>query len=141
MQLTARQANAEGLGEITTEQLLKESLRMRPDRLVLGECRGAELSQLLSALNTGHDGGAGTLHLSSLRQLPARLVALGRLAGLDRETVTLQASAAFDLVIHLERVGGVRRIAGVGRLKQLGGELSIVELPPHTDIREVEDSG
>jgi len=80
--LEARQANAEGAGAVGLEQLVREALRMRPDRLVLGECRGAEVRELLAALNTGHDGGAGTLHANSLDDVPARLEALGALAGL-----------------------------------------------------------
>src|SRR5699024_8743685 len=75
-------ANTEGVGDIGLEQLLREALRMRPDRIVLGECRGAEIATLLSALNTGHDGGAGTLHASRLTDVPSRLEALGMLAGL-----------------------------------------------------------
>ena len=81
--LEARQANLEGVGEVSLARLLREALRMRPDRLVLGECRGAEVRELLSALNTGHDGGAGTLHANSLADVPARLEALGALAGMS----------------------------------------------------------
>ena len=75
--LEARQANLDGAGGIGLDRLVRESLRMRPDRLVVGECRGAELRELLGALNTGHDGGAGTLHANSLADVPARLEALG----------------------------------------------------------------
>src|SRR5690606_11128951 len=80
--LEARQPNTEGAGEIALERLLRESLRMRPDRIVLGECRGGELVTMLAALNTGHDGGGATLHASRLEGVPARLEALGTLAGL-----------------------------------------------------------
>ena len=79
--LEARQANLDGAGAIGLDRLVRESLRMRPDRLVVGECRGAELRELLGALNTGHDGGAGTVHANSLADVPARLEALGSLAG------------------------------------------------------------
>src|SRR5690606_13613482 len=88
--LESRQANTEGIGRIDLERLLREALRMRPDRIVLGECRGPELATLLSALNTGHDGGAGTLHASSLADVPARLEALGLLAGLSTEALARQ---------------------------------------------------
>ena len=81
--LEARQANLEGAGRVGLDALLREALRMRPDRLVVGECRGAELRELLAALNTGHDGGAGTLHANSLADVPARLEALGATAGLS----------------------------------------------------------
>ena len=76
---------------------------MRPDRLVVGECRGAELRELLAALNTGHDGGAGTLHANSLADVPARLEALGALAGMTVDAVARQAVSAFDAVLHVER--------------------------------------
>jgi pilus assembly protein CpaF len=88
---------------------------MRPDRLVLGECRGAEVQDLLSALNTGHDGGAGTLHANSLADVPARLEALGALAGMSDRSVARQTASAIGLVVHVERVGGGRRVSGFGR--------------------------
>lgn len=114
--LEARQANAEGAGAIGLEQLVREALRMRPDRLVLGECRGAEVRELLSALNTGHDGGAGTLHANSLDDVPARLEALGALAGLGPPALARQAVSAIDAVLHVERDGDVRRVAAIGGL-------------------------
>ena len=113
--LESRQANLEGAGRIGLQGLLREALRMRPDRLVLGECRGEEIRELLAALNTGHDGGAGTLHANSLRDVPARLEALGALAGMTPEAVARQTVSAIGLVLHLERRGGLRRLAQVGR--------------------------
>lgn len=113
--LEARQANAEGAGEIDLGRLVREALRMRPDRLVVGECRGAEVRELLSALGTGHDGGAGTVHARSLADVPARLEALGALAGLTPEALARQAVSAVDLVLHVERSGGARRVVAVGR--------------------------
>ena len=113
--LEARQANLEGAGAIGLDRLVREALRMRPDRLVVGECRGAEVRDLMSALNTGHDGGAGTLHANSIDDVPARLEALGALAEMDASAVARQAVSAFDLIVHLERVGGVRRVAHCGR--------------------------
>lgn len=116
--LESRRPNAEGIGEVTLELLLRESLRMRPDRIVLGECRGAELSTMLSALNTGHDGGAATLHASTLAGVPARLEALGALAGLGPPVLARQAVSALHLIVHLERgASGERRVAGLGRLR------------------------
>ncbi|RFA08365.1 hypothetical protein B7R54_03330 [Subtercola boreus] len=114
--LEARQPNLEGAGGVSLDRLLREALRMRPDRLVLGECRGSEIRELLSALNTGHDGGAGTLHANSLADVPARLEALGALAGLTPEAMARQAVSAIDLVLHLERRDGSRRLAEVGVL-------------------------
>ncbi|MDQ0895289.1 TadA family conjugal transfer-associated ATPase [Agromyces ramosus] len=126
--LEARQANLEGTGRVGLDALLREALRMRPDRLVVGECRGPELRELLAALNTGHDGGAGTLHANSLADVPARLEALGSTAGLSPDAVTRQTVSAFDLVLHLERVGAGRRLAGVGRFEQRGDRLAIEAL-------------
>jgi pilus assembly protein CpaF len=114
--LEARQANLEGAGGIGLDRLVREALRMRPDRLVVGECRGAELRELLAALNTGHDGGAGTLHANSLADVPARLEALGALAGMSPEAVARQAVSALDVVLHVERIAEGRRLAALGEL-------------------------
>lgn len=113
--LESRQANLEGAGRIGLDSLLREALRMRPDRLVLGECRGVEIRELLAALNTGHDGGAGTLHANSLADVPSRLEALGALAGMSAAAVARQTVSAINLVLHLERRDGRRRLAQVGR--------------------------
>lgn len=113
--LEARQANLEGAGSIGLERLVREALRMRPDRLVLGECRGAEIRDLLTVLNTGHDGGAGTLHANSLADVPARLEALGALAGMPAAAVARQTVSAIGAVLHLERSGSRRGIAEIGR--------------------------
>jgi pilus assembly protein CpaF len=126
VRLEARHANVEGRGAVTLEDLVRQALRMRPDRLVVGECRGGEVRDLLAALNTGHAGGCGTLHANAPAEVPARLEALGVLAGMDRAAVAAQASAALDAVVHLRREGRVRRVAEVavvGRTQR--GELSV----------------
>jgi pilus assembly protein CpaF len=126
--LEARQSNLEGAGAIGLDRLVREALRMRPDRLVLGECRGAEVRELLSALNTGHDGGAGTLHANSLADVPARIEALGALAGLDATAVARQAVSAIGAVLHLERRSEGRRLVQVGRFDlDAAGRLLIAE--------------
>jgi pilus assembly protein CpaF len=112
--LEARQPNLEGAGGLGLERLVREALRMRPDRLVLGECRGAELRELLAALNTGHDGGAGTLHANSLADVPARLEALGALAGMSAVAVARQTVSAIGAVLHVERTPDGRRLAAMG---------------------------
>lgn len=131
VRLEARQPNIEGTGGIGLARLVREALRMRPDRLVVGECRGDEVRELLSALNTGHDGGAGTVHANSLRDVAARLEALGALAGLDDRALARQAASAIGLVLHVERrADGTRRIAGAGRpVVDGGGRLAIEEVP------------
>ncbi len=116
VRLEARQPNLEGAGAVGLPRLVREALRMRPDRLVVGECRGEEVRELLSALNTGHDGGAGTLHANGLDDVPARLEALGALAGLDDRALARQVASAIGCVVHIERgTDGIRRIAGIGR--------------------------
>ncbi|MDQ0615685.1 pilus assembly protein CpaF [Microbacterium sp. W4I4] len=129
--LEARQPNLEGAGRITLAMLVRESLRMRPDRLVVGECRGEEVRELLTALNTGHDGGAGTLHASGLVDVPARLEALGALAGMDATALARQVVSAFTIVLHLERSSdGRRRIAHAGRFVLADDRLGIEEVAP-----------
>ncbi|MBL5974669.1 MAG: pilus assembly protein CpaF [Candidatus Leucobacter sulfamidivorax] len=124
--LEARPANSEGVGALSVDRLLREALRMRPDRIVLGECRGAEVATLLAALNTGHEGGAGTLHANRLADVPARLEALGALAGYSPEVLARQAVSALHLVVHLERAAsGGHRIAAFGRLALLRDALTM----------------
>lgn len=116
--LTTRGANSEGAGEITIADLVRQSLRMRPDRVVVGEIRGAEVVDLLAALNTGHDGGAGTLHANSIAELPARFEALAALGGLDRAGLHAQLAAAIDVVIVVKRhPDGTRRLHQIGVLE------------------------
>jgi len=109
VRLEARPANAEGAGAVTLTDLVRQALRMRPDRLVVGEVRGAELVDLLGALNTGHEGGCGTVHANSADAVPARLEALGALGGLGRAAVHAQAGAALDACLHLRRARDGRR--------------------------------
>ncbi|MFB2586887.1 TadA family conjugal transfer-associated ATPase [Herbiconiux liukaitaii] len=129
--LEARQPNLEGAGGIGAAELVRQALRMRPDRLVVGECRGAEIRELLLALNTGHDGGAGTLHANALDDVPARLEALGALAGLDAVALARQAVSAIGLVCHLRRTGPVRSIESFGTLTlNARDRLAVRELTP-----------
>lgn len=122
--LMSREANVEGAGAIGLPDLVKATLRMRPDRVILGECRGEEIADLLRAFNSGHQGGMVTVHADGVRRVPARLVALGMLAGLDAKALAMLAEGAFDAVLHLERVHGRRRIAQIGRLLVRDGELA-----------------
>ncbi|MFB4316314.1 TadA family conjugal transfer-associated ATPase [Actinomadura sp. 21ATH] len=115
VRLEARPPNVERAGGVTLHDLVRQALRMRPDRLVVGEVRGPEVVTLLNALNTGHEGGCGTLHANTAADVPARLEALGCAAGLSREAVHSQTAAALDLVIHLTRApnGGPRRVSEI----------------------------
>jgi pilus assembly protein CpaF len=143
VRLVVRRANVEGAGEVGLSDLVRHAMRMRPDRLVLGECRGAEVTDVLAALNTGHDGGCATLHVNRPSDVPARLTALAALAGMDRHAVAAQAASALDAVLHLRRDGARRvltEIAVVGRTAE--GELSVVTaLSRDTDGRLVRGPG
>ncbi|WP_249375012.1 TadA family conjugal transfer-associated ATPase [Streptomyces sp. I05A-00742] len=114
VRLESRPANQEGTGRVTLRDLVRQALRMRPDRLVVGEVRGPEVTDLLAALNTGHEGGCGTVHANAAADVPARLEALGSTAGLDRAALHSQLASALSVVIHLVRDrGGRRRVAEV----------------------------
>lgn len=120
VRLVARGANVEGTGEITLRQLVRQALRMRPDRIAVGEVRGAEVVDLLAALNTGHDGGAGTVHANSTAEVPARLEALAATGGLDRNALHSQLGAAVQVLLHVDRAPGHRRLAEVAVLRRAG---------------------
>lgn len=109
VRMEGRPANAEGVGAVTLTDLVRQALRMRPDRLVVGEVRGAELADLLSALNTGHEGGCGTVHANSAADVPARLEALGALGGLGRDALHAQLAAALQVLVHVRRLPDGRR--------------------------------
>ena len=124
--LEGRVANAEGAGAVTLTLLVKQALRMRPDRLVVGEVRGAEICDLLMAMNTGHEGGCGTIHANSVADVPARIEALAALGGLGREACHAQVLAALDLVVHVARwPDGRRRVTQVGVVAGDIGDLRI----------------
>lgn len=114
VRLVTRRPNVDGAGAVELPELVRQALRMRPDRIVLGECRGAEVRDVLAALNTGHEGGFATVHANTAADVPARLEALGSLAGLSRDALAAQAASAVDAVLHLRRVDGARRLEEVG---------------------------
>ncbi|MET1007507.1 MAG: TadA family conjugal transfer-associated ATPase, partial [Propionibacteriaceae bacterium] len=109
VRLEGRPANAELAGAITLTELVRQSLRMRPDRLVVGEVRGAEIADLLTAMNTGHEGGCGTVHANSAADVPTRLEALAALGRLGRDAVHAQLASALDAVVHVGRDDDGRR--------------------------------
>lgn len=119
VRLETRPANQEGAGLVTLRDLVRQALRMRPDRLVVGEVRGAEVLDLLAALNTGHEGGCGTLHANAASDVPARLEALGSTAGLERAALHSQLAAALSVVVHLARDrSGHRRLTEIHVLER-----------------------
>lgn len=117
VRLESRPPNTEGSGAVTLRDLVRQALRMRPDRVVVGEVRGAEVVDLLSALNTGHEGGCGTVHANSAADVPVRLESLALPAGLNRDGLHAQVYAGLRAVIHVVRDrAGVRRVAGIAVL-------------------------
>ena len=142
VRLVTRAPNVEGQGAISLRELVRQALRMRPDRLIVGEFRGAEMAELLVALNTGHEGGAATVHANTASDVPARLVALGALAGLGRAAVISQVVGAIDVIIHLRRDGGSRQIDEIAVVQPAGADLTVTaawsssrgQLPGATDL-------
>jgi pilus assembly protein CpaF len=125
--LEARLPNIEGSGEVTLRTLVRQGLRMRPDRLVVGEVRGGEVVDLLAAMNTGHEGGCGTLHANSAADVPNRVASLAMAAGLSRDAALSQLASAVDLVVHLHRPRrGVRRVREIGVLGRRGSEVEVL---------------
>ncbi len=129
LRLEARPANTEGLGEVTIRDLVTNALRMRPDRIIVGECRGAEALDMLQAMNTGHDGSLTTLHANSAQELVSRLVTMVRFGtDLPLDAIEQQIASAIDLVIHLQRCpDGRRRVKEISECRQ---ESSGVKLVP-----------
>lgn len=124
--LEARHKNAEGAGAVDLAELVRQALRMNPGRLVVGECRGSEVRELLMAMNTGHSGGGGTIHANSAHDVPARLAALGALAAMTPEAVFLQGASALDVLIHLERVSGRRIVKEIAVVELCNSKLEVV---------------
>lgn len=126
--LEGRAPNVEGAGEVTLQTLVRQALRMRPDRLVVGEVRGAEVREMLAAMNTGHEGGCGTVHANAAADVVARFEALGALAGLSRAAVHAQFASAVQVVVHVRRLDRrLRVVDSVGVVEVTGGTPRVVE--------------
>ncbi len=124
--LESRVPNVEGRGGVALHVLVRQALRMRPDRLVVGEVRGAEVVDLLAALNTGHEGGCGTIHANSAGSVPARLVALGLAAGMARAGVHAQIAAGIEAIVHLRRDAHGRRVVDQVGVVAVEGDVAVV---------------
>jgi pilus assembly protein CpaF len=122
--LQTKPKNIEGMGEITLEELVRQALRMRPDRLCIGEVRGQELIPMLQALNTGHRG-ATTVHANSLEQVPERLLSIAIQQGMGEQILSRLVASAFDWVIALGRQSGRRTIAGIGKFQIIDNHLQV----------------
>jgi pilus assembly protein CpaF len=126
IQLESRPPNIEGIGAVKLRDLVRQALRMRPDRLIVGEVRGEECLDLLAALNIGHDGGCGTLHANTAADVPTRLEALAAPAGLPREALHSQVAAGLQAVVHLTRdADGRRRLHEIAVVRRCGALVTV----------------
>ncbi len=126
VRLETRPANIEGKGRITIRDLLINSLRMRPDRIVVGECRGAETLDMLQAMNTGHDGSLTTIHANSTRDAVARLETMVLMAGFELpiRAIRQQVSSAINLLVQAQRLtGGARKVVGITDIVGMEGDI------------------
>ena len=126
VRLESRPPNIEGRGEVTVRDLVRNSLRMRPDRIIVGEVRGAEALDMLQAMNTGHDGSISTIHCNSPRDAFSRLETMVLMTGLDlpSRAIREQIAAAIDVVVHLERLpDGTRQVVQITEVTGMEGEV------------------
>jgi pilus assembly protein CpaF len=126
LRLESRPPNIEGKGEITIRDLVRNTLRMRPDRIIVGEVRGGEALDMLQAMNTGHDGSISTVHANSPRDVLSRLETMVLMAGLDLPTRAIreQISSAINLIVHMNRLkDGTRRFISVTEVQGMEGEI------------------
>ena len=126
LRLEARPKNLDGDGEVPIRQLLRNSLRMRPDRIIVGEVRGAEALDMLQAMNTGHDGSLSTVHSNSPRDALARVETMVLMAGIDLpvRAIREQVSSALDAVVHLERLeDGSRRVTAISEVQRMESDV------------------
>jgi pilus assembly protein CpaF len=123
--LQTKPKNIEGVGQITLDDLVHQALRMRPDRICIGEVRGQELIPMLQALNTGHRG-ATTLHANSLEQVPERLLAIAAQQGISEGTLARLVVSAFEWVISLSSGPGGRAVSGIGKFEIIDERLVVI---------------
>jgi pilus assembly protein CpaF len=123
--METRPANVEGEGEVTTRDLVRNALRMRPDRIIVGECRGPEALDMLQAMNTGHEGSLTTIHANTTRDATSRLEMMVGMAGFDLPvwTIRRQIASAIQLVVQVARlVGGARKVVRVSEITGMEGD-------------------
>src|SRR5881275_1597886 len=144
LRLESRPKNIEGSGEITIRELVRNSLRMRPDRIIVGEVRGAEALDMLQAMNTGHDGSLTTVHANSPRDALARVETMVLMAGYDLplRAIRQQVSSALDLIVHLERLeDGSRRVTAITEVQRMEAEVVTLQDLFHFKFAEVASDG
>jgi pilus assembly protein CpaF len=139
VRMETRTANLEGLGEITTRDLVRNALRMRPDRILIGECRGAEALDMLQAMNTGHEGSLTTIHANTTRDGVSRLEMMASMAGFDMPiwVIRKQIASAVNIILQVSRLsGGVRKVTRISEITGMEGEVISMQ-----DIFEFRQSG
>ena len=154
LRLEGRPKNIEGQGEVTIRDLVRNALRMRPDRIIVGEVRGAESLDMLQAMNTGHDGSITTVHANAPRDALARVETMVLMAGYDLplRAIRQQIASALDLIVHLERLeDGTRRVTSVTEVQRMESEVITLQeiftfkiekiLGDHTVIGHMEPTG
>jgi pilus assembly protein CpaF len=130
LSLESRPPNIEGKGEVRIRDLVRNTLRMRPDRIVVGECRGGEALDMLQAMNTGHDGSITTIHSNSPRDTLARIETMVLMAGMDLpvRAIREQMASAIDLIVHLTRLrDGTRRVTHVSEVQGMEGDVVVLQ--------------
>ena len=130
VRLETRPPNIEGKGAYTIHDLVRNALRMRPDRIIVGECRGPEALDMLQAMNTGHDGSLTTVHSNSPRDTLHRVETMVLMAGMDLplRAVREQIASAFDLIVHLDRlVDGNRKVVRISEVQGMEGEIIVMQ--------------
>ncbi len=128
--LEARPPNIEGRGEVTIRDLVRNALRMRPDRIIVGECRGGEALDMLQAMNTGHDGSLTTVHSNGPRDTLSRIETMTLMSGFDLpiRVIREQMSSAIDLIVHLARLrDGTRRVTHVSEVQHMEGDVIVMQ--------------
>jgi pilus assembly protein CpaF len=126
LRLESRPPNIEGEGAVAIRELVRNSLRMRPDRIIVGEVRGAEALDMLQAMNTGHDGSLSTVHSNSSRDALARIETMVLMAGYDlpMRAIRQQVASALDLIVHLERMtDGSRKVTAITEVQHMEGDV------------------
>jgi len=144
VRLEARPANIEGKGAIPIRSLVKNALRMRPDRIIVGECRGGEAFDMLQAMNTGHDGSMTTIHANSARDALARLESMVMMSGLELplKAIRDQIASAVDLLVYQERLrDGTRRVMTVTEITGMEGEIIQTQDLFHFDLQGFDEKG
>jgi pilus assembly protein CpaF len=144
LRLEARPQNIEGEGEVSIRELLRNALRMRPDRIIVGEVRGAEALDMLQAMNTGHDGSLSTVHANAPRDALTRIETMVLMAGFDlpMRAVRQQAASALDLIVHLERFeDGSRRVTAITEVQRMESDVITLQDLFEFHLDEVNSDG